>query len=84
MSFHLLPMHSSGWCAYCNLCLFLCSLCNVQDASGEIDLNELRTVMTSLGYSPTDKQLEDMMAKASNTNAPQVVVVERRAFKPRH
>lgn len=34
-----------------------------QDGSGEIDLDELRTVMTSLGYSPTDKQLEDMMAK---------------------
>lgn len=34
-----------------------------QDGSGEIDLEELRTVMTSLGYSPTDKQLEDMMAK---------------------
>lgn len=37
----------------------------VQDGSGEIDLEELRTVMTSLGYSPTDKQLEDMMAKVS-------------------
>lgn len=36
-----------------------------QDGSGEIDLDELRTVMTSLGYSPTDKQLEDMMAKVS-------------------
>lgn len=35
----------------------------LQDGSGEIDLEELRTVMTSLGYSPTDKQLEDMMAK---------------------
>ena len=35
----------------------------VQDGSGEIDLDELRTVMTSLGYNPTDKQLEDMMAK---------------------
>lgn len=35
----------------------------MQDGSGEIDLEELRTVMTSLGYSPTDKQLEDMMAK---------------------
>lgn len=35
----------------------------LQDGSGEIDLDELRTVMTSLGYSPTDKQLEDMMAK---------------------
>eukprot|EP00904_Undaria_pinnatifida_P012230 jgi/Undpi1/8137/HiC_scaffold_24.g10608.m1 len=34
-----------------------------KDGSGEIDLNELRTVMTSLGYSPTNKQLEDMMAK---------------------
>ncbi|CAN0308005.1 unnamed protein product [Ectocarpus sp. 12 AP-2014] len=34
-----------------------------QDGSGEIDLDELRTVMTSLGYSPTNKQLEDMMAK---------------------
>lgn len=38
----------------------------VQDGSGEIDLEELRTVMTSLGYSPTDKQLEDMMAKVCN------------------
>lgn len=37
----------------------------LQDGSGEIDLDELRTVMTSLGYSPTDKQLEDMMAKVS-------------------
>ncbi|CAM9467824.1 unnamed protein product [Ectocarpus sp. 8 AP-2014] len=34
-----------------------------KDGSGEIDLDELRTVMTSLGYSPTNKQLEDMMAK---------------------
>lgn len=34
-----------------------------QDGNGEIDLNELRTVMTSLGYNPTDKQLQDMMDK---------------------
>lgn len=34
-----------------------------KDGNGEIDLNELRTVMTSLGYNPTDKQLQDMMDK---------------------
>lgn len=38
----------------------------LQDGSGDIDLDELRTVMTSLGYSPTDKQLEDMMAKVGS------------------
>lgn len=41
----------------------MCACLAHQDASGEIDHNELRTVMTSLGYNPTDKQLEDMMAK---------------------
>ncbi|CAN0065074.1 unnamed protein product [Discosporangium mesarthrocarpum] len=34
-----------------------------KDNSGEIDADELRTVMTSLGYNPTKQQLEDMMAK---------------------
>lgn len=46
--------------------------CAVQDGSGEIDLEELRTVMTSLGYSPTDKQLEDMMAKVCIVATPVV------------
>ncbi|CAM9628051.1 unnamed protein product [Choristocarpus tenellus] len=34
-----------------------------KDGSGEIDEEELRTVMTSLGYNPTNKQLKDMMGK---------------------
>lgn len=52
----------------------------MQDGSGEIDLDELRTVMTSLGYSPTDKQLQDMMAKVG-----QVVVnhLQRQPFDGR-
>lgn len=50
----------------------------VQDGSGEIDLDELRTVMTSLGYSPTDKQLEDMMAKVK-----EAVVTHRRRISVR-
>jgi calmodulin len=34
-----------------------------KDKSGEIDENELATVLRSLGYAPTDKQLKDMMAR---------------------
>eukprot|EP00953_Heterococcus_sp_UTEX-ZZ885_P002300 1763-Heterococcus_DN1.PRE.2 len=34
-----------------------------KDHSGEIDENELATVLRSLGYAPTDKQLKDMMAR---------------------
>lgn len=47
----------------CLCAMYTPTTLSVQDGSGEIDLEELRTVMTSLGYSPTDKQLEDMMAK---------------------
>eukprot|EP00611_Tribonema_gayanum_P008451 TRINITY_DN179_c0_g1_i1.p1 TRINITY_DN179_c0_g1~~TRINITY_DN179_c0_g1_i1.p1 ORF type:complete len:152 (-),score=63.97 TRINITY_DN179_c0_g1_i1:386-841(-) len=32
-----------------------------KDGNGEIDLKELGIVMRSLGYSPTDKQLRDML-----------------------
>jgi hypothetical protein len=31
--------------------------------NGEIDLEELSTVMRSLGYAPTESQLKEMMAK---------------------
>jgi calmodulin len=34
-----------------------------KDKSGEIDEDELATVLRSLGYAPTDKQLKDMMAR---------------------
>ncbi|CAM9830356.1 unnamed protein product [Chrysoparadoxa australica] len=33
-----------------------------KDGNGEIDLHELGVVMRSLGYSPTDKQLKEMLA----------------------
>jgi hypothetical protein len=42
----------------------------VQDDSGEIDKGELATVMRSLGYSPTDKQLQDMVSSDLRTLSP--------------
>ncbi|KAG5181694.1 yellow cameleon 2.60 [Tribonema minus] len=37
-----------------------------KDGNGEIDLKELGIVMRSLGYSPTDKQLRDMLKQADD------------------
>ena len=37
-----------------------------QDGDGTITLNELRTVMQSLGQNPTDQELEDMINEVDN------------------
>ena len=37
-----------------------------QDGDGTITLNELRTVMQSLGQTPTDQELEDMINEVDN------------------
>ena len=39
-----------------------------QDGSGKIDSNELATVMRSLGYSPTEKQLKAMIERNDANN----------------
>jgi hypothetical protein len=46
---------SLAWLHGCRVCVCC------QDGNGEIDLKELGIVMRSLGYSPTDKQLRDML-----------------------
>lgn len=38
-----------------------------KDGNGNIDEGELGVVMRSLGYSPTNQQLKDMMAKVRTT-----------------
>lgn len=39
-----------------------------KDGNGNIDEGELGVVMRSLGYSPTNQQLKDMMAKVSEAH----------------
>lgn len=41
-----------------------------KDGNGNIDQQELGVVLRSLGYSPTNKQLDEMMERVSNCSFP--------------